>query len=71
MFVNIMYTERSVESKGMACSALFPVRSNYNNIPYFPDFLSQNLYSGGVECARGEVLAVRVPAGIGPGMKTY
>ena len=30
-----------------------------------------SLYSGGVECARGEVLAVRVPAGIGPGMKTY
>jgi acyl-coenzyme A thioesterase PaaI-like protein len=25
-----------------------------------------SLYSEGVECARGEVLAVRVPAGIGP-----
>ena len=26
-----------------------------------------SLYSGDVECARGEVLAVRVPAGVGPG----
>jgi acyl-coenzyme A thioesterase PaaI-like protein len=26
-----------------------------------------SLYSDGVECARGEVLAVRVPAGVGPG----
>ncbi len=28
--------------------------------------LTCSLYSEGEECARGEVLAVRVPAGIGP-----
>jgi len=32
--------------------------------------LTCSLYSGSDECARGEVLAVRVPAGKGPGSRT-